>query len=244
MALSLASCEKNNGNENKPLQNLVKSMTFYTNGFSDLTLIERKFGYDEQGRLNHSELLWEGTLVMKSDIVYEDKMIVETLVSSTEQEKAEYRYYLNEDGYLIKSEANDNFFSSNISTLYEYENGELIRIISEDDYGQSEHMYMYHWYNGDVTGVAYEYDTEYIEYSDLEDKFSVDYAAYWWSILDDTYNICSPSMIKFKGTTSKHLPQSFDGINLSYDLDTDGRIMKIKVYYEDSVGVIELDYFD
>ena len=239
MALCLASCEKNNGNENKPAQNLVKSMMFYTNGFSDLDLIERRFEYDAQGGLTGSELLWDGQLVMRSDITYEDNMIVETLTSS-EQEKGIYRHYLNEEGYLIKSEGEDNWFSS-ANMSYEYEKEELVRVTVSEDYGLEE--YTYHWNNGDITGVTYDYDTDYIEYYDVEDNFNIDYAAYWRSILDDMY-FCSPSMIKFKGTTSKHLPHTFAGIELLYEFDADGDITKIKVLWEGGTGVIEIEYVD
>ena len=49
----------------------------------------------------------------------------------------------------------------------------------------------------------------------------------------------STAMIKFKGTTSEHLPQMFDSIVFSYELDSDGFVTTIK---EDGEPIYYIEY--
>lgn len=242
MVMCVASCEKDKGNDGNSVQKLVKSIN---SAIPDEPLVI-SFEYDEKGRIVHIEWTAEGHSF--ADVVYEDRMITETgspgYISfikpdgtTVTQTKAEAIHYLNEDGYVIKTVHNDYYsdekYNSTDELAYGYENGKLISITGT--YSGSPEKQTFQWQGNDIAAVTDNNYTNEITYSDIKDNLNVDLIG---MILDgDFVGKISTAMIKFKGTTSEHLPQMmYDDEVYSYELDSDGRVTTIKesgepIYY-------------
>lgn len=241
MVMCFASCEKDKGNDGNSAQKLVKSIN---SAIPDYPLVI-SFEYDEKGRIVHIEWTAEGHSF--ADVVYGDGMITEigspgytsfdepdgTTVTQT---KAEAMHYLNDDGYVIKTIHNDYYsdekYNSTSEVIYEYENGKLISIAGAD--GDRPVKQTFQWQGNDITAVTENDYTNEITYSDIKDNFNVDLTELL--LYGSFVGKISTTMIKFKGTTSEHLPQMFDDIAFSYELDSDGCVTTIKengepIYY-------------
>lgn len=90
-----------------------------------------------------------------------------------------------------------------------------------------------------MTAVTENDYTNEITYSDIKDNLNVDLIG--MIIYGDFTGKISTAMIRFKGTTSEHLPQMFDGIIFSYELDSDGCVTTIK---EDGEPIYYIEYVE
>ena len=247
MVMCFASCEKDNGNDGNSVQKLVKSIN---SAIPDYPLVI-SFEYDENGRVVHIE--WTGEGHSFADVVYENGMITETgspgYISietpdgpPVTQTKAESIHYLNDDGYVIKTIHNDYYsdekYNSTSEVTYEYENGKLISIAGAD--GDRPVKQTFQWQGNDITAVTVNDYTNEITYSDIKDNFNVDLVG---MIMDgDAVGSISTAQIKFKGTTSEHLPQMmYDEEIYSYELDSDGFVTTIK---EDGEPIYYIEYIE
>lgn len=235
MAVCFASCEKDNGNDENTVQKLVKSIN---SAIPDYPLVI-SFEYDENGRVVHIE--WTGEGHSFADVVYENGMITETGSPGyyEGQTKAEAIHYLNDDGYVIKTVHNDYYsdekYNSTDEITYGYENGKLISTTETSGYQQ-----IFQWQNNDITAVSENGNsTKNILYSSIKDNFNVDLTE--MLLYGSFVGKISTAMIKFKGTTSEHLPQMFDSIVFSYELDSDGFVTTIK---EDGEPIYYIEYVE
>lgn len=248
MVMCAVSCEKDNGNDGNSVQKLVKSITYMER--PDYPLVTT-FEYDENGRVVSAEWTEAGNTFTIADVAYKGNMIIETgggdkqQVSSdgttVSQLKEEYIHYLDDNGYVIKTEYKDYWsdesYNSTDAVTYEYENGKLVKIARE----RFNSDYTFQWQNGDITTVSNNNGiVENISYSNTVDNFNVDVAA-CWAYYGISYCIGSAATLKFKGTTSEHLPQMIDGIVFSYELDSDGCVTTIK---EDGEPIYYIEYVE
>lgn len=237
MVMCFASCEKDKGNDGNSVQKLVKSITYMES--PDYPLITT-FEYDENGRVICAKWAEAENTFTIADVTYEGNMIIETgggdkqQVSSdgtiVSQLKEEYIHYLNDDGYIIKTEYKDYWSDesyNNNAVTYEYVNGKLVKIVG-NSLGGSPVDYVFQWQGNEITTVSYNGRAENITYSNTVDNLNVDLAAQW-GYYGISCGIGSATTLKFKGTTSGHLPQMLDGEVYSYELDSDGYVKTIKV---------------
>ena len=124
------------------------------------------------------------------------------------------------------------------------ESGKLISITGADN-GCSPVKQTFQWQGNDIAAVTDNNYTNEITYSSIIDKFNVDLTG--MIIYGDFTGKISTAMIRFKGTTSEHLPQMFDGIIFSYELDSDGCVTTIKesgepIYYIEYVISVPLKW--
>lgn len=236
IVMCAVSCEKdkgNTGNDGNSVQKLVKSIN---SAIPDYPLVI-SFEYDENGRIVHIEWTAEGHTF--ADVVYGNGMITETGSPGyyEGQIKAESIHYLNEDGYVIKTVHNDYYsdekYNNSKEVIYQYENGKLVKSAGESE------EYIYQWQGNDITSVTENGHTSEITYSSIIDNFNVDLTE--MLLYSSFVGKISTTMIKFKGTVSEHLPQMFDGIVFSYELDSDGCVTTIK---EDGEPVYYIEYME
>ena len=245
MVMCFASCEKDKGNDGDSVQKLVKSITYMES--PDYPLVTT-FEYDENGRVIRSEWIEDGNTFIIADVAYTDDMIIETGpggkqqasedgtgTTTVSQLKEEYIHYLNDDGYVIKTEYKDYWsdetYNTTVSQTYEYENGKLAKV-------QSDGLVLYElqWQRDDIVNISQKYDinntTESITYSNIEDKFNINILSLFgvgFSVRGTIDIWGTATGIDFKGMTSGHLPQMLDGEVYSYELDADGYVTTIKV---------------
>lgn len=237
MVMCFASCEKDKGNDGNSVQKFIKSFTYMVR--PDYPLVTT-FEYDENGRVICAKRTEAGDTSTIADVTYEGNMIIETEGGDKQQVssdntivslvKEEYIHYLNDDGYIIKTEYkaywSDESYNNN-AVIYEYENGKLVKIVGNSR-GGSSLDYVFQWQNGDITTVSNNNGiVKNISYSNTVDNFNVDVAACWACGI--SCGIGSAAALKFKGTTSGHLPQMLDGKVYSYELDSDGYVTTIKI---------------
>lgn len=250
LAVCFTSCEKDKGNDGDSVQKIVKSITYMES--PDYPLVTT-FEYDENGRVTCAKWTEAGNTFTIADVAYEGNMIIETGPGGKEsnssdgttvsQLKEEYIHYLNDDGYVIKTEYKDYWsdesYNSNDAVTYEYENGKLVKIAGTS-FGGYPVEYVFQWQNNDITQVSHNDNTENISYSNTVDNLNVDLSADW-GYYGISCGIGSASSLKFKGTTSGHLPQMLDGEVYSYELDSDGYVTTIKV---DGEPVYYIEYVE
>ena len=185
MVMCFVACEKDKGNDGDSVQKLVKSITYMES--PDYPLVTT-FEYDENGRVIRSEWIEDGNTFIIADVAYTDDMIIETGpggkqqasedgtgTTTVSQLKEEYIHYLNDDGYVIKTEYKDYWsdetYNTTVSQTYEYENGKLAKV-------QSDGLVLYElqWQRDDIVNISQKYDinntTESITYSNIVDKFN------------------------------------------------------------------------
>ena len=129
----------------------------------------------------------------------------------------------------------DEKYNSTDEITYGYENGKLISTTETSGYQQ-----IFQWQNNDITAVSENGNsTKNILYSSIKDNFNVDLTE--MLLYGSFVGKISTAMIKFKGTTSEHLPQMFDSIVFSYELDSDGFVTTIK---EDGEPIYYIEYVE
>ena len=119
----------------------------------------------------------------------------------------------------------DEKYNSTDELAYGYENGKLISITGT--YSGSPVKQTFQWQGNDMTAFTENNYINEITYSSIIDKFNVDLTG--MIMYGDLVGKISTAMIKFKGTTSEHLPQMLDGEVYSYELDSDGFVTTIKI---------------
>ena len=254
LAVCFASCEKDKGNDGDSVQKLVKSITYMES--PDYPLVTT-FEYDENGRVTCAKWTEAGNTFTIADVAYEGNMIIETGPGGKEsnssdgttvsQLKEEYIHYLNDDGYVIKTEYKDYWsdetYNTTVSQTYEYENGKLAKV-------QSDGLVLYElqWQRDDIVNISQKYDinntTESITYSNIVDKFNINILSLFgvgFSVRGTIDIWGTATGIDFKGMTSGHLPQMLDGEVYSYELDSDGYVTTIKV---DGEPVYYIEYVE
>ena len=217
------------------------------------------FEYDENGRVIRSEWIEDGNTFTIADVAYTDDMIIETgpggkqqvsedgTGTTTESQlKEEYIHYLNDDGYVIKTEYKDYWsdetYNTTVSQTYEYENGKLVKVHSDG------FVYELQWQGDDIVGISQKGDikntTESITYSNIEDKFNINILSLFgvgFSVRGTIDIWGTATGIDFKGMASEHLPQMLDGEVYSYELDSDGYVTTINV---DGEPVYYIEYME
>lgn len=222
MAATLVSCSKDNGGGNGDgSEKLVSEIAWRSGDY----LCVRTYEYDSQNRITRMVYKFGEELssdeVVYEEVVYEygEDSILELWGHREEgiwMEDYRYKYYLDDTGYVVRQEEveyNEVFESFN----FEYENGQLKKV--SNDEGLEVLVY---WSNGDIVGLEY----DGWKYTNIENKTNLNMMA----LLGD-YVIFSSSWIKFKGMSSKHLPEeSFipNYHSYSYELDSEGYPTKIK----------------
>ena len=242
LAVCFASCEKDKENDGNSVQKLVKSITYMES--PDYPLVTT-FEYDENGRVICAKWTENGNTWTIADVAYEGNMIIETgaggqqevstdatgTTITVSQLKEEYIHYLNDDGYVIKTEYKDYWsdesYNRTDAVTYEYDNGKLVKIAG-NSIGDYPIEYKFQWQNNDIVAVSYNGSTENISYSNTVDNLNVDLSANW-GYYGISCGIGSAATLKFKETTSEHLPQMLDEEVYSYELDSDGYVKTIKV---------------
>ena len=218
MAATLVSCNKDNGGNGDGSEKLVREIAWRDGD----NLCVRTYEYDSQNRITRMMIKTSGEELSPDEVVYEygEDSILELWGHREEgiwMEDYRYKYYLDDTGYVVRQEDveyNEVFESFN----FEYENGQLKKV--SNDEGLEVLVY---WSNGDIVGI--EYPDEW-KYTNIENKTNLNMMA----LLGD-YVIFSYSWIKFKGMSSKHLPEeSFipNYHSYSYELDSEGYPTKIK----------------
>ena len=268
MALSFASCEKDNGDGETSGTDtrLVKTISGYGNDFSDvpgeLALNTVEFEYDESGRMSKVSLSggkWIDYNVYEYE--YKNNEIIEKVFyrddnESPYEDDGYTRYVLDNDGYLVQSEYYYNGEMSE-SCQYSYEEGKLKRISRmEFNYFEgTEHTniydYEYEWNNGDIVkciqiNQSYRDEYEYTYYAN-EDKDNIaggfdSYGA--WPIIGGlpyTYLV-------FKGMASKHLirTDNYNSRVFKYEFDQDGYVIHATTVRDGEINPWEdctIEYF-
>ena len=224
MAVCFVSCEKGNGYDGNNGQKLVKEVSWImTVDGNPSEPSYRKYKYDSQNRviqITSSDGFEKGIDEFEYDgntITVSYKWLDSDGVWRSGDSE---RYYLDNNGYVIKSEyiERNNNETETIAypTTYEYENGYLT--MSEYYTGT---ITEYEWQNGDIVRYG---DTE-IEYLDIENKMNI-------LFVDTNHSISD--VIKFPGTWSKHLISGYGSsyenwYTVTYKFDKDGYPTKIRV---------------
>lgn len=229
-----SSCEKDKGNNGNSVQKLVKSIIYMES--PDYPLVTT-FEYDESGRVIRSEWIEEGHSMIIADVTYKDNMIIETAPGyqmsgggAEQRLKEEYIHWLNDDGYVIKTEYKDYWSDETDSQTYEYENGKLAKVQSD-----GVNMYEFQWQDNDMVKISLGNTTKSITYSTIDNKFNInilsqfDFQTGIGFDISTKISMFGSATYSFKGTVSKHLPRIIDGEVYSYELDSDGYVTTIKV---------------
>ena len=217
MAATLVSCSKDNEGNGDGSEKLVSEIAWRDGD----NLCVRTYEYDSQNRITRM-IYKSGEESSPDEVVYEygEDSILELWGHREEgiwMEDYRYKYYLDDIGYVVRQEEveyNEVFESFN----FEYENGQLKKVSNDD--GDEGLVY---WSNGDIVSID---DLDEWKYTNIENKTNLNMMA----LLGD-YVIFSYSWIKFKGMSSKHLPEECFIPNYhsySYELDSDGYPTKIK----------------
>ena len=253
VALSFASCEKNNGSGEETSgtnTRLVKTISGYGNDFSEvpgeLALNTVEFEYDKSGRLSKVSLSggkWADYEVYEYE--YNDNEIMEKTFYRDDNESpyedgGYTRYILDDEGYLVQSE---DYYDGEMSEYcqYFYDGGQLKKIMMFSHYkGTDTHNYdyEYEWNNGDIikstrTNQSYCDEYEYTYYaSEDKDNIAGGFDSYGaWPIIDGfpyTYLV-------FKGMSCRHLIRTDYAYNddgsynlrlFRYEFDEDGYVIQ------------------
>ena len=213
MVMCFASCEKDNGNDENSGRKLIKEISWIEDGSS----VVRTYEYDSQNRIIKLIETWDESFVSETIVEYDGNTITESWREGTNgiwDNEGSEKYYLNNDGYVIKSEG---IYEGEIhsTATYEYENGYL-----KSKKGSMTEEY--EWQNGNI--VRENSSSREIQYLDNEDKMNVDFLNYSIGI--------STTGIKFQGTCSKHLMSGYGNDsqwnNRTYEFDTEGYPTKIR----------------
>mgnify|MGYP001778389652 CR=1 FL=1 len=230
VAVCFASCEKDNDNDGNSVQKLIKEISWIEDGYS----VVRTYEYDSQNRIIKLIETWdEGeTEMSESTVEYEGNTITESFkwkegANGVWSNDVITKYYLDNDGYVIKCEyiENGEVYSSE---TYEYENGYLKtarRSVTEE----------YEWQNGDIVRDS----NRKIQYLENEDKMNIDFLNYSAYI--------SGAGVKFQGTCSKHLMSGYGSDsqwnNRTYEFDADGYPTKIRDIDESRTMEYNIKYY-
>lgn len=219
MALCLASCEKNNGGGLPTYgEKLVKKIS-YEGGFGC------EYEYDEKGRL----IQWTFYDDDRGDDIYlysyGDNVIICTEHDYNSNDASITKYYLDDDGFLTKAEDEYGDIES-----YVYSDGKLTTICYPDDNGGVDaESFLWQGENISVYNYGSSGGERRVEYTNIENKPNI---YIFHPTGDDFQTTYLP--FRFKGTTSKYLPQRiyFDedsySYEVSYELDSDGYVTTIK----------------
>lgn len=233
MAMCAVSCEKNDGNDG---QKLVKEISWLEDGRIPNQFV---FEYDENARVINIAVLTGGITMENISITYNDDTITEKYSSinnnTGEWEEDSYAicHYLNNDGYLFRSENVENGEVS-MSTIYKYSGNQLKNVTYYDSDGIKQLSYEYEWQNGNIVreyecewrngDIVRENDYE-IQYLSNENKMNINWMNYSTSVF-------WPAGIKFQGTYSKHWMSGYYRTdwwtNRTYEFDADGYATKIR----------------
>lgn len=265
VALSLASCEKNN--DNKGYEKLIKTISGYSTDFdTNNGLCTSIFEYDTQHRITKVTVSGYNEMYTYEYIGNE---IIEKYWYSKSGQGAAFnesemisdrytRYILNDDGYLSREES---FWGldeqlGRTCIIYVYDNGLLKKSIEDSSNGfHSEHTY--EWYNNNIIrcthiGQSDMFSTTTYVYGD-EDKgnimgwYSDD--SPWLQIhgIPDTYLV-------FKGMKNKNLITSLteydrtgsisyvNSRNFYYQFDADGYVIETALEQNGTVDSYNISY--
>ena len=147
MAATLVSCSKDNGGNGDGSEKLVREITYRsTRGTTERVMT---YEYDSQNRITRMiETYGVGDYPTECIYEYEEGSILELWGHKENGNWIEhicYKYYLDNDGYVVKVEGIENNEVLNGTRNLEYENGQL-KVISED--GRDGLFYCY-WYSDD-----------------------------------------------------------------------------------------------
>ena len=248
VALSFASCEKNNENNGGDSgQKLIKEITLFEDGYTE----SKTYEYDAQNRVvkvieTYLESGYDDEKV-EHTIEYDGSNTI--IISSYDNSYgnmelyAKEKYSLDNNGYVRKVEFTYDDQDPH-TCFYNYENGLLKSIKVENYYSDgslaSELVYEYNWINNDIVCEdleKYSSKTDVQYYFEVEDKMNI-----------NVLNVFSPnnSIIKFKGTYSEHLPKYSTDTNgshsYSYEFDTEGYPIKWKEDFKSNVEEYESTY--
>lgn len=231
LAVALVSCNKDNGGNGDGSEKLVREITYRST--RDNTERVMTYEYDSQNRITRMiETYGVGDYPTEGIYEYGEGSIL-ALFGHKENgnwiEHICYKYYLDNDGYVVKLEGIEDNEVLNGTMNLEYENGQL-KVISED--GRDGLLYCY-WDNGDMVGLG----SEEWRYTSIENKTNLDMMALTEELL------ISQSCIAFKGITSKHLPDEYYGGSFSYEFDSEGCPTKIVIKSDSDAQEYIIQYY-
>lgn len=213
MVATLVSCNKDNGGNRDGSEKLVSEIIITPDDDYSQNVT---FEYDEQSRIKKIHIIYsyEGLSVGNHERTweYDDNTVTQTIV----EDGYTFIDYLDDNGYVIKSETIIDANMDSYST-YEYENGKIRKIYTYDSGNTSSSPYTveYIWQGEDI--VKRNHDTW--QYSNIEDKTNISPLLF--------YSSAPSGFIKYKGTYSKHLPVSNEEYNYTYEFDSEGYPIKI-----------------
>lgn len=219
MAATLVSCSKDNGGNGDGSEKLVSEIIITPNDDYSQNVT---FEYDEQSRIKKIHIIYsyEGLAVENHErtFEYDDNTFTETIAG----EGYTFIYYLDDNGYVIKSESIIDANMDSYST-YEYENGKIRKIYTyySGNTSSSPSIEEYIWQGEDIVKISNSrYNSRYAwQYSIIEDKTNISPLSF--------YSSAPSGSIKYKGTYSKHLPISNGEDNYTYEFDPEGYPIKI-----------------
>ena len=187
-----SSCEKNKGNDDvNSGQKLVKEISWTEDDYQEQLMFE----YDGNARVINVAEIVDGNVERECSVTYNGNTITEkNLFRNYETgEWGEYGgitcYYLNNDGYLIKSESIRNG-EVTMYTMYEYAGNQLKSIANYDADGTEWNpSYEYEWQNDDI---RYEYQSgspypNKYDYTDAENKLNISFCN---PVIVAKYHLC------------------------------------------------------
>lgn len=219
MAATLVSCSKDNGGNEDGSDKLVSEIIITPDDDDSQNVT---FEYDEQSRIKKIHIIYsyEGISVGNHERTweYDDNTVTQTIV----EDGYTFIDYLDDNGYVIKSETIIDANMDSYST-YEYENGKIRKIYTyySGNTSSSPSIEEYIWQGEDIVKISNShYNSRYAwQYSNIEDKTNISPLLF--------YSGAPSGFIKYKGTYSKHLPISNGEDNYTYEFDPEGYPIKI-----------------
>lgn len=243
MVMCAVSCEKDKGNDGNTVQKLVKEISWIEDDYQEQFMFE----YDENARVINVTEIVDGNAEGQYSISYNGSTITEKYLFRN-YETGEWKedgitcYYLNNDGYLIKSESIKNG-EVTMYTMYEYAGNQLKSVANYDADGTKWNpSFEYEWQNDDI---RYEYQSggspypNKYEYTDAENKLNISFC--------NPVIVSEYSYLKFKGTGSRHLTSGYGNDsqwnNRAYEFDSAGYPTKIRDINEYRTTEYNIKYY-
>lgn len=236
------SCEKSE-NGSQIGDRLVKSVEII---IPDEGIITYDFRYNDKNKLSEMSIFYDGNEITHSEYYYSDNTII---MNSNEEEEWEYVWKLNSRRQINQLTYNVDY--GVMTTDYYYDGDGLLsykeKRYHEDDYSCNEKI-SYTRKDGNVITSTYFYNgnekfKEYFTYTDNINKANLDLLAIISRHFCEAgypcnfYELDRSVFTSFENRnllrTYQYEDYDYSVVNLNYDFDKDGYIVKIDAYYAD-----------